>query len=64
MGIAAGKSFKAKLVSGNIFLDMFKEEDIKVSNNITQLFDLGAVPSNFTQTFTLPATYKNNLFFV
>jgi hypothetical protein len=63
MGIAAGKSFKAKLVSGNIFLDMFKEEDVKVSNNITQLFDLGAVPSNFAQNFTLPATYKNNNFF-
>ena len=45
----------AKLVSGNIFLDLFKEEDVKVSNNITQLFDLGAVPSNFTQNFTLPA---------
>jgi len=63
MGIAAGKSFKAKLVSGNVFLDMFKEEDVKVSNNITQLFDLGAVPSNFAQNFTLPATYKNNNFF-
>jgi len=63
MGIAAGKELRAKLVSGNIFLDMFKEEDIKVSNNITQLFDLGAVPSNFTQNFTLPATYKNNNFF-
>jgi len=63
MGISAGKSFRAKLVSGNVFLDMFKEEDVKVSNNITQLFDLGAVPSNFAQNFTLPATYKNNLFF-
>jgi len=63
MGIAPGKSLRAKLVSENIFLDMFTEEDIKISNNITELFDLGAVPSNFTQNFTLPATYKNNNFF-
>ena len=63
MGISAGKELRVKLVSGNTFIDLFKEEDIKVSNNITQLFDLGSVPSNFTQNFTLPATYKNNLFF-
>ena len=39
MGISAGKELRVKLVSGNTFIDLFKEEDIKVSNNITQLFD-------------------------
>ena len=63
MGIVVGSALRLKLVSGNTFIDLFKEEDIKISNNITQLFDLGAVPSNFTQNFILPATNKNNAFF-
>jgi len=44
-------------------LDIFEDEDIKISNNVTGLFDIGVLPSDFTRQITLPGTKKNNAFF-
>jgi hypothetical protein len=44
-------------------LDIFNDEDILLSNNITGLFDVGQLPSDFTRQITLPGTKVNNAFF-
>jgi hypothetical protein len=70
MGVNSTQGFKYKLVAfpdynlaNSIILDLFKDEEIKLSNNITGLFDLGVLPSDFTRTITLPGSQKNNNFF-
>ena len=64
MSLFTTQGYKYQLVAGdNVILDTFADESIKVSNNITQLFDIGSVPGTFTRTITLPGTKKNNQFF-
>ena len=67
-GLFSTQGYTGKLVAGNTLatqtiLDTFRDEDIKVSTNILDLFDLGEVPGTFTRTITLPGTKKNNQFF-
>jgi hypothetical protein len=62
------QGYTGKIVAGNTLatqtiLDTFRDEDIKVSTNILELFDLGEIPGAFTRTITLPGTKKNNQFF-
>lgn len=57
------QGFLFKLVANGVDLDLFEDEEIRVSDNITGLFDLGVLPSDFTRTITLPGTKKNNAFF-
>jgi hypothetical protein len=57
------QGFTFKLIANGVDLDIFQDEEIKISNNITQLFDLGAIPADFTRTITLPGTQTNNAFF-
>lgn len=57
------QGFNFKLVANGQILDIFADEQIKISNNITQLFDLGSIPADFTRTITLPGTKTNNAFF-
>lgn len=57
------QGFNFKLVADGQILDIFADEEIKISNNITQLFDLGSIPADFTRTITLPGTKTNNAFF-
>jgi small nuclear ribonucleoprotein (snRNP)-like protein len=63
MGIKTSQSFLFKLVANDIELDLFGDEDITVSDNVTGLFDIGVLPSDFTRQITLPGTKKNNAFF-
>ena len=69
MSVFTTQGYKFRLVAGSgsyadkTQLDLFADEQIKVSNNITDLFDIGAVPGTFTRTITLPGTKKNNAFF-
>ena len=63
MGLTSTQGFKFKLVANNVILDLFADEEMLVSNNVTGLFDLGSLPSDFTRTITLPGTKKNNHFF-
>lgn len=65
MGVQTTQGYRGKLVdklTGTI-LDQFSDEDIKVSNNVLDLFDLGEIPGTYTQQITLPGTKKNNAFF-
>lgn len=61
--LTSTQGFSFKLIANGVELDIFQDEEIKISNNITQLFDLGAIPADFTRTITLPGTKGNNAFF-
>jgi hypothetical protein len=63
MGVISTQSFRFRLVANGQQLDTFQEEDIKLSNNVTGLFDLGILPSDFTRQITLPGSKINNAFF-
>ena len=64
MSLFTTQGYRYQLVAGNnVILDTFKDETIKISNNITELFDIGSVPGTFTRTISLPGTKKNNAFF-
>ena len=63
MGVTSTQGLSFQLVANGITLDLFKDEEIKVSDNVTGLFDIGELPSEFTRTITLPGTKKNNAFF-
>ena len=63
MGIVSQQGINYQLVANGEILDLFNDEDIKLSDNVTGLFDLGIVPADFTRQFTLPGTKKNNAFF-
>jgi hypothetical protein len=67
MGVNSSKGFNFRLLAsgsnGFVQLDTFSDEEILVSNNVTGLFDLGVLPSDFTRTISIPGTKVNNSFF-
>jgi hypothetical protein len=65
MGVVSTQGINFQLVAGEnqVILDLFKDEQIFLSDNITGLFDLGILPADFTRQLTLPGTKKNNAFF-
>ena len=63
MGVNSSKSFTFRIVANGVQLDTFKDETITISNNVTGLFDLGVLPSDFTRQILVPGTKKNNAFF-
>ena len=63
MGVISTQSFTFRLVANGQQLDLFADEDIQLSNNVTGLFDIGVLPSDFTRQITLPGTKVNNAFF-
>ena len=63
MSITTTQGFIFKLVANGEILDLFADEDILLSDNVTGLFDLGIIPADFTRQITLPGTKKNNAFF-
>ena len=63
MGIISTQAFTFRLIADGTQLDVFQDEDIKLSNNVTGLFDIGQLPSDFTRQITLPGTKVNNAFF-
>ena len=63
MSIISTQAFTFRLVANGTQLDIFADEDITLSNNVTGLFDLGVLPSDFTRQITLPGTKVNNAFF-
>ena len=63
MGVTNTNTIAYKLVANNEILDLFDDEDILLSDNITGLFDIGTLPVDFSRTIILPATKKNNAFF-
>jgi len=63
MGVLSTQGIEFQLVANDIILDLFKDEDILLSDNVTGLFDLGIIPADFTRQITLPGSKKNNAFF-
>ena len=65
MSIISTQGFTFRLVAGEpgVELDLFTDEDYLISNNITGLFDVATLPSDFTRQILLPGTKKNNAFF-
>ncbi len=63
MGIISTQSFTFRLIANGQQLDLFADEDIELSNNVTGLFDIGVLPSDFTRQISLPGTKVNNAFF-
>jgi hypothetical protein len=63
MGIISTQAFTFRLIANGTQLDIFDDEDIKVSNNVTGLFDIGVLPATFTRQISLPGTKVNNAFF-
>jgi hypothetical protein len=63
MGVVSTQGFVFKLVANDTILDLFADEEIKLSDNVTGLFDLGVLPTDFTRQIQLPGTKKNNAFF-
>jgi hypothetical protein len=63
MGATSTQGFLFKLIANGTQLDLFADEDILISDNVTGLFDLGVLPSDFTRQITIPGTKKNNAFF-
>ena len=48
------------LYVGKRRLDLLKDEDISISLNVQNINQLDKVFTDFTQTFTVPATARNN----
>ena len=63
MAVTSGRNKVFKLIARGVELDLFQDETIYLSNNVTGLFDLGKLPSDFTRQITIPGTRKNNDFF-
>jgi len=65
MSVISTQGFTFRLMAGDpaTQLDLFQDEDYVLSNNVTGLFDIGTLPSDFTRQITLPGTKVNNAFF-
>ena len=63
MGIISTQAFTFRLIANGTQLDIFDDEDIKISNNVTGLFDIGVLPATFTRQISVPGTKVNNAFF-
>jgi hypothetical protein len=44
-------------------MDTYKDEDLLLSNNLTEITEVDQIPYSLTRTFQLPGTNKNNAFF-
>ena len=47
----------------NFRLDLYNDESIEVTSSIKQAKDIGTIYSDFTQSFTVPASSNNNKVF-
>jgi hypothetical protein len=63
MGVISTQNLTYRIVANGQQLDVFQDEDLQISNNITALFDLGTLPSSFTKNITIPGSKINNAFF-
>ena len=63
MGINTTQGYNFRLIANGQQLDLFKDETILISNNVTGLFDVDILPATFSRTITLPGSKTNNAFF-
>lgn len=62
-GIISTQAFTFRLIANGTQLDLFEDEDLLLSNNVTGLFDIGVLPADFTRQIIIPGTKVNNAFF-
>jgi hypothetical protein len=65
MSVISTQGFTFRMMAGDppTQLDLFQDEDYILSNNVTGLFDIGLLPSDFTRQITIPGTKVNDAFF-
>jgi hypothetical protein len=63
MGLTSTQGYQFRLIANGKQLDLFKDETITISNNVTGLFDVDILPAEFSRTITVPGTKVNNAFF-
>ena len=56
-------NYQFSVWANGIELDLFDDEEVLVSNNVTGLFDVDKLPSDFTREITIPGSKRNNAFF-
>ena len=56
-------NYTTRLYADGQELDLFQDEVVKISNNVTGLFDVDKLPSDFTRQINIPGTKINNAFF-
>lgn len=56
-------NYQFSVYANGIELDLFGDEVVSVSNNVTGLFDIDTLPSDFTRDITIPGSRINNAFF-
>ena len=49
--------------NADIRVDMFKDESVSITQTIQDARDIGSVFTDFTRTFSLPASQTNNKIF-
>jgi hypothetical protein len=54
---------RASILIGNIPLDLFADEGINLTRKVKSLTDVGTLFTDFSQSFTIPATPNNNAVF-
>ena len=52
-----------KIIANGVELETFDDEVVSVSNNVTGLFDIDKIPSDFSRQMQIPGSRKNNAFF-
>ena len=66
MAVISTQNISYRIIAGDLpgtQLDVFQDEDLQISNNVTGLFDISVLPSDFTRQITVPGTKINNAFF-
>ena len=56
-------NYHFSVYANGVELDLFDDEVVSVSNNVTGLFDIDKLPSDFTRDIVIPGSKINNAFF-
>jgi hypothetical protein len=56
-------NYQFSVWANGVELDLFDDEQVLVSNNVTGLFDIDKLPSDFTRDIVIPGSKINNNFF-
>jgi len=56
-------NYQFSIYANGVELDLFDDEVVSVSNNVTGLFDIDKLPSDFTRDIVIPGSKINNAFF-
>ena len=54
---------KLQLFISDTRVDLFKDESVSITQTIQNIKDIAKIFTEFTQTFTIPASKTNNILF-